>query len=127
MRKWHNWGDDKSIDAEWAPQSFDAKSPRCSRATWTQLDAQILVDCSFDNGAGKDRFRFWDSDCAIPTPSDGTIRAEIKIEGVWEKMFFNTSWGKRYHPDEEGAWLKQKVSNNFSAETGRHKYQVRYM
>lgn len=96
-------------------------------ATWTQLRTQIQVDCSFDEGAGKDRYRFWDTDCAIPPPSKGTIRAQIRIDGTWEEMYFNTTWGKRYDTNEEGAWLKQKVSNNFSAETGRHSYEVRFM
>jgi hypothetical protein len=96
-------------------------------ATWTERRAVILVHCSFDEGAGTDRYRFWDENCSIPHPSQGALRAEIKIDGTWERMFFNRNWGKRYDPDKEGAWLKQKVSTNFSADTGSHTYDVRFM
>jgi hypothetical protein len=97
-----------------------------STNAWNELDAAIVVDCSFVERSDTDGYRFWDADCTIPAPEDGVIHAQILINGQWQEMRFNRVWGKRYDPNDRGAWLRQKVSKSFSAQPGRHRYKVRY-
>jgi len=91
-----------------------------------EKDATILVDSSWDYEADTERYRIWDESRTIPRPSEGVLSAEVFLEGRWEQMFFNCVWGRRYDPDMEGTWLKQKKSKRFSTTTGRRSCKVRY-
>lgn len=95
-------------------------------ADWIEKRTDILVESSYDPGAGAERYRFWDDGHAIPRPSEGVVRAQIRIESRWEDMFYNGVWGQAHDDYREGIWLKQKASRHFSAVTGRSLHLVRY-
>ena len=94
--------------------------------TWKEVDAWIRVHSSWDGVAGTDCYRLWDEDRTIPRPSEGVMRVEILLDGQWERMYYNCVWGQSYDPEREGTWLKQKKSKNFSMDTGRQRFKVRY-
>jgi hypothetical protein len=94
-------------------------------ADWKLVSVLIRVESSFDGGSQAERFRFWDFMHAVPSPHEGVEVVEIQIDGFWETTHFNTVWGRSQFGGK-GAWLKQKVSRHFSADTGDHKFAVRY-
>jgi hypothetical protein len=93
---------------------------------WIEADTTLLVECSRDI-EGRDRYRFWDINHAIPNPVAGThVQAQVFLDGHWQDMFFNDGWGRRYDPVGAGTWLKQKAPRRYYAEKGRQSHKVRY-
>lgn len=91
----------------------------------TTHEAEIAMTIEFSSGI----YRIWDTGHKIPRPSDGVSQVLIKINGTYEKMFYNKVWGASAARDpklQEGTWLKQKSSTTFrpSSDVFRVKYSV---